>query len=113
MKNLRNSVSLIGRLGTDPEITTFDSGTQKAVFSLATDASYKDKEGKKVESTDWHRLVVWGGQVKVVEKYLKKGKEICIEGRLTTNTWEDKDGKKHYQAEVIVNDFLMLGGKES
>ncbi len=111
MKSLRNSVNLIGRLGQDPEIFTFDNGTRKATLSLATDESYKNKEGEKVEHTEWHTLVVWGSQIKVVETYLKKGMEICIEGRLTYNHWEDKEGKKHYKTEIVVNDFLMLGKK--
>ena len=111
MKNLRNSVSLIGRLGQDPEIFTFDNGNRKASFSLATDESYKNKEGEKVESTEWHSCVVWGAQIKVVEQYLKKGMELCVEGRLTYNQWQDKEGNKRSKAEVVVNDFLMLGKK--
>lgn len=113
MRNLRNTVSLIGRIGQDPTITKFESGISKAVISLATDDSYKNKAGEKVESTQWHRLVVWGPQVKIVEQYLKQGMEICIDGKLTYNKWEDKDGNKRSTTEVIVNEFLMLGKKQS
>jgi single-strand DNA-binding protein len=109
MKNLRNSVSLIGRIGQEPEITQFEKGTKKAVLSLATDESYKNKEGEKVENTQWHRLIVWGPQVTMVEKFIKKGMEICIEGRINYNQWDDKDGKRHYTTEILVNDILLLG----
>ena len=113
MKNLRNSVKLIGRLGQDPEIIKFDSGNNKAVLNLATDSSYKNKEGERVESTEWHRLIVWGPGAKTVEKYFKKGMEICVEGQLTYNKWEDKEGKKRFTTEVKVNEFMMLSGKAS
>ena len=113
MRNLRNTVSLIGRIGQNPEITKFESGTSKAVISLATSDYYKNKAGEKIESTEWHRLVAWGPQVKIVEQYLKKGMEICIEGKLTYNKWEDKDGNKKSITEINVNDFLMLGKKEA
>ena len=111
MKNLRNSVHLIGRLGMDPEVKSFDNNKKVARFSLATDESYKNAKGEKVEETQWHNLVVWGSQATVAEKFLKKGKEIMIEGRLTTRKWEsEKEGTK-YITEIIVNDILMLGGK--
>ncbi len=113
MRNLRNTVSLIGHLGKDPEITNFDNGSKKAVFSLATSDSYKNKNGEKVENTQWHRIVAWGPQAKIVEKYLKKGKEICLEGQLTYNQWENKDGIKQYSTEIVLNDLLMLGKKEN
>lgn len=112
MKNLRNSVRLIGHVGQNPEIVKFEKGGQIAKFSLATDESYKNKDGEKVEETQWHNLVVSNGLSKVVEQYVKKGQELCIEGRLSTRSWEDKDGKKHYFTEILVNDFLMLGAKK-
>ncbi len=108
MNSLRNKVQLIGRLGQDPEIITFDDGGKIARFNLATDDSYKDKEGNKVERTYWHPVVVKNGLVKVVENYVTKGKEIAIEGKLTSRSWDDKEGKKHYVTEVIVNELLML-----
>ena len=108
MNSIRNKVQLIGRLGQDPEIITFEDGGKIARFNLATDDSYKDKNGNKVERTYWHPVVVKNGLVKVVENYVTKGKEIAIEGKLTNRSWDDKDGKKHYVTEVIVNELLML-----
>lgn len=109
MNALRNKVQLIGRLGQDPEIISFEDGNKMAKFSLATDDSYKDKNGKKVERTYWHNIVVKGGLVKVVEDYTSKGKEIAIEGKLTNRTWEDKNGNKRFFTEVVCNDLLLLG----
>ncbi len=108
MNALRNKVQLIGRLGQEPEIITFADGNKMAKFSLATDDSYKDKDGKKVERTDWHNVVIKGGLVKVVEGYVKKGQEIAVEGKLTTRDWEDKEGNKRYITEVLCNELLML-----
>jgi len=108
MNALRNKVQLIGRLGQDPEIINFADGNKMAKFSLATDDSYKDKDGNKVERTDWHNIVIKGGLVKVVESYVNKGQEIAVEGKLTTRSWEDKEGKKQYITEVVCNELLML-----
>ncbi|MEZ8002748.1 MAG: single-stranded DNA-binding protein [Patiriisocius sp.] len=111
MNALRNKVQLIGRLGQEPEIVTFNDGNKMAKFSLATDDSYKDKEGQKVERAYWHNIVVKGGLVSVVESYVKKGQEIAIEGKLTNRMWETDGGEKRYITEVIVNELLMLGNK--
>ena len=108
MNSLRNKVQLIGRLGQDPEIVTFNDGNKMAKFSLATDDSYKDKNGNKVERAYWHNIVVKNGLVKVVEEYVTKGQEIAIEGKLTNRVWEDKDGNKRYVTEVVCNELLML-----
>ena len=108
MNALKNKVQLIGRLGQDPEIVTFNDGNKMAKFSLATDDSYKDKNGNKVERAYWHNIVVKNGLVKVVEEYITKGQEIAIEGKLTNRVWEDKDGNKRYVTEVICNELLML-----
>lgn len=108
MNTLRNKVQLIGRLGQDPEVITFKDGGKMARFSLATDDSYKDKNGNKVERTDWHNVVVRNGLVKVVENYVSKGKEIAIEGKLTTRSYETKEGEKRYVTEIIANELLML-----
>jgi len=108
MNALRNKVQLIGRLGQDPEIVNFENGKQLAKFSLATDDSYKDQNGQRVERTDWHNVVVWGNLVKVVENYVTKGKEIAVEGKLTTRSWEDKEGIKRYTTEVVCNEILLL-----
>lgn len=109
MNTLRNKVQLIGNLGNDPEIITLESGKKLAKFSLATNDSYKNAQGEKVSQTDWHNLIAWGKTAEIVEKYVAKGKEIAIEGKLTTRTWEDKDGMKRYVTEVVVNELLMLG----
>lgn len=111
MNTLRNTVQLIGRLGQDPEVVTFQDGNKIAKFSLATDDSYKDKSGNKVERAYWHNIVVKGGLVKVVEGYVKKGQEIAIEGKLTNKSYETKEGEKRYITEILVNELLMLGGK--
>jgi len=111
MNALRNKVQLIGRLGQDPEIVSFDDGNKMAKFSIATDDSYKDKKGEKVERTQWHNVVVRGGLVSVVENYVIKGQEIAVEGRLTNRSWDDKDGSKRYITEVVCNELLLLGSK--
>jgi len=111
MNAIRNQVQLIGRLGQDPEIVTFDNGNKLAKFSLATDDSYKDKQGEKVERTQWHNVIVRGGLVNVVENYVTKGQEIAVEGKLTNRSWDDKDGNKRYTTEIVVNELLMLSPK--
>jgi single-strand DNA-binding protein len=108
MNALRNKVQLIGRLGQDPEIVNFNDGNKMAKFSLATDDSYKDKNGNKVDRAYWHNIVVRGGLVKVVESYVTKGKEIAIEGKLTNRSFEDKGGNKRYVTEIVCNELLML-----
>lgn len=111
MNNLKNRVQLIGNVGNDPEIKTFESKKKVARLSMATDDEYTSKEGQKVKQTQWHQLVVWGKLAEVVEKYVKKGTEIAIEGKLTYRTWDDKDGKSHNITEIVVHELLMLGGK--
>ena len=110
MSNLRNSVQLIGRLGQDPELRTFESGKTKATFSLATSDKYKNQKGEKVEETQWHNLVVWGRLAEIAGQYLKKGSEVAIEGKLVHRAY-DANGEKKYFTEVSVNDLVMLGGK--
>ncbi len=111
MNALRNKVQLIGRLGQDPEIVNFEDGNKLAKFSMATDDSYKDKEGNKVERTYWHNVVVRGGLVNVVENYVVKGQEIAIEGKLTNRSYEDKEGNTKYMTEIFCNELLLLGSK--
>lgn len=108
MNALKNKVQLIGRLGQDPEIVNFSNGNKIAKFSLATDDSYKDKSGNRVERAYWHNVIVRGGLVNVVENYISKGKEIAIEGKLTNRSYEDKNGNQRYITEVICNELLML-----
>ena len=113
MNALRNNVKLIGRLGQDPEVKTLDKGNKFAKFSLATSDSYTAKDGSKQEQTQWHNIVVWGNLAGICEKYLKKGKEIAIDGRLTYRTWEDKNGTKHISSEIVANDFLFVGSNSN
>ena len=111
MNTLRNSVKLIGRLGQDPEVKLLDKGNKVATFSLATSDSFTAKDGSKQEQTQWHNIVVWGNLAGVCEKYLKKGKEIAIDGRIAYRTWDDKNGTKHFRSEIIANDLLFVGSK--
>ncbi len=112
MNSLRNRVQLIGHLGADPEVKTLESNKKIARLSIATNDEYTDKNGQKVKQTQWHNLVVWGKLAETCEKYLVKGKEIAIEGKLTYRTWNDKDGKSHNITEVVVNELLMMGSKD-
>lgn len=109
MNTLKNKVQLIGNLGNDPEIINLESGKTLAKFSIATNENYKNSQGEKVTDTQWHNIVAWGKTAEIVEKYVTKGKEVAIEGKLTTRTWEDKDGMKRYTTEVVCNELLMLG----
>jgi single-strand DNA-binding protein len=111
MNNLRNSVRLIGHLGMSPEIKETANKKKVARFNIATNESYKNEAGEKVNETQWHHLVLWGSPAKIAEKYLKKGDEVAIEGKLTGRTYTDKDGIKRHFTEVIVHDLVMLGSK--
>ena len=111
MNNLRNKVQLIGRIGQSPEVKHLESGKTVANFSLATNERYKNNKGELVENTEWHNLVAWGKTAEIIEKYLEKGSEIAIEGKLTNRSWKDKEGNKKYATEVLVNELLLMGGK--
>ena len=106
-----NKVILIGNLGKDPEIFTFENGVKKASFSLATTESYKNKEGNRVDQTEWHSIVLWRGLAEIAEKYLNKGNQIYIEGKIKTRAWDDKDGNKRYTTEIFGENMTMLGGR--
>ncbi len=106
-----NKVILIGNLGKDPEVFTFENGVKKVSFSLATTESYKDKEGNKVNQTEWHNVVLWRGLADVAEKYLSKGNQVFIEGKIKTRAWDDKDGNKRYTTEIYTDNMTMLGGR--
>jgi single-strand DNA-binding protein len=108
MNTLRNKVQLIGNLGKDPEIITLENGSKLAKFSLATNENYKDKNGEKQSRTEWHNLIAWNKTAELIEKYVTKGKEIAIEGKLSNKSYEDKEGQKRYLTEVIVNELLLL-----
>ena len=109
MNTLRNKVQLIGNLGNDPEIVNLESGKMLAKFAIATNESYKNAKGEKITDTQWHNIVAWGKTAQIVEKYVGKGKEVAIEGKLTSRSWEDKDGTKRYITEVVCSELLMLG----
>jgi len=109
MNTLRNKVQLIGNLGNDPEIINLESGKMLAKFSIATNESYKNAKGEKITDTQWHNIVAWGKTAEIVEKYVTKGKEIAIEGKLTSRSYETKEGEKRYVTEVVCNELLMLG----
>jgi single-strand DNA-binding protein len=109
MSTLKNKVQLIGHVGNDPEIKTFDGGKKLAKLSIATNESYKNDKGEKVEETQWHNLIAWGKTADIIEKYVVKGKEIAIEGKLTHKSYDDKNGEKRYVTEVVIDELLMLG----
>jgi single-strand DNA-binding protein len=111
MYALKNKVQLIGNLGNAPEVKTIENGKKMARFSVATNESYRNASGEKVTETTWHNLVAWGKVAEIAEKYLIKGSEIAIEGKLINRSYTDKEGNKKYITEVQVNELLMLGSK--
>lgn len=111
MSTLRNRVQLIGNVGNDPEVKSFEGGKKVANLTLATNESYRNEKGEKVEQTEWHRVVAWGKTAEIVEKYVTKGKEIAIEGKLTHRSYDDKNGEKRYITEVVVNEITLFGSK--
>ena len=108
MNALRNKVQLIGNLGNDPEIVNLESGSKLAKFSIATNETYKNAQGEKVTDTEWHNVVAWGKIADIVENYLTKGKEVAIEGKLTSRSYETKEGDKKYITEIRCNELLLL-----
>mgnify|MGYP003669145546 FL=1 len=111
MSTLRNKVQLIGNVGNDPEMTILESGKKVIRFSLATNETYKNAKGEKVQNTDWHNLVAWNKTAEVIEQYASKGKEIAIEGKLTSRSYETSEGEKRYITEVVISEVLLLGIK--
>lgn len=107
-----NRVFLIGRVGQTPEIKHLESGSVVANFSMATSETYKDKNGEKVEDTEWSNIVIWGKLAEVVEKYVKKGDLLYVEGKKKTRSWE-KDNVKHYATDIVVSNLTMLGGNQT
>ena len=106
-----NKVILVGNLGKDPEVRHLDSGIAVANFSLATTESYTNKQGERVNQTEWHNIVLWRGLADVAEKYLKKGNSIYVEGKISTRKWEDKEGNTRYSTDIIADKMTMLGSK--
>jgi single-strand DNA-binding protein len=105
-----NKVILVGRLGADPEVRSLESGTKVASIRLATSERYKDKNGNQQEITEWHNVVLWRGLADVTEKYLKKGDQVYVEGKLKTRKWTDKDGHDRYSTDIVADEMTMLGG---
>jgi single-strand DNA-binding protein len=106
-----NKVILVGRLGRDPETRYTSGGQAVANFSVATDESYKDRNGERQKRTEWHKIVVWGKQAEIAQQYLKKGSLIFIEGRIQSREWQDKEGQKRTSFEIVASSFRMLGGR--
>jgi single-strand DNA-binding protein len=111
MSTLKNKVQLIGNVGNEPEITNLESGKKVAKFSIATNEFYKNSNGEKEQNTQWHNIVAWGKIAEIVEKYVGKGKEVALEGKLTSRSYETKEGEKRYVTEVVIDEILLLGIK--
>ena len=111
MNSLKNKVQLIGRLGADVEVKSLESGKQLAKISVATNESYKNKEGEWMDNTTWHNVVAWGKTAELAGKLLKKGSEVALEGKLSNRSYEDKEGNKKYITEVVMNEFVLLDKK--
>ncbi|WP_166962639.1 single-stranded DNA-binding protein [Yeosuana marina] len=109
MNTLRNKVQLIGNLGNDPEIINLESGKTLAKFTIATNENYTNNKGEKITDTQWHNIVAWGKTAQIIEKYVTKGKEVAIEGKLTSRSYDDKEGNKRYITEVVCSELLMFG----
>jgi len=109
MQNIRNSITLIGHLGQDTQVNTTQSGKKVANLSLATNDSYRNNNGDKITTTEWHRCVAWGKLAETAGKVCKKGKEVAIRGKLTYNQYEDKEGVRRNSPEIIISEFMLLG----
>ena len=106
-----NKAILVGYVGNDPEVRYLDSGTPVANFRLATSENYTNRTGEKVTQTEWHNIVLWRGLAEVAEKYVKKGTQVYIEGRIRTRSWDDRDGNKRYTTEIVADSMQLLGRK--
>ncbi|MFC3417703.1 single-stranded DNA-binding protein [Algoriphagus hitonicola] len=113
MNALRNKVQLIGHLGDKVEIKNLDSGQILGRVSIATNETYKNQKGERVDNTTWHRLVLWGKQAEILQKYTDKGSEVAVEGKISNRSYTDKDGNKRYTTEIVVNDFTFLSRRNS
>ena len=111
MSTLRNRVQLIGRVGNDPEVKSFDGGKKLATVSIATSDSYKNDKGERVEQTEWHRVVAWGKTADIIEQFVTEGREIAVDGKLTHRSYDDKDGVKRFMTEIVVNEIQLVGNK--
>ena len=106
---MRNKVQLIGHVGQEPEIKNLEGDKKLATITLATNDHYTNQKGERVEQTEWHRITAWGKTAEIIEKYVTKGKEIAIEGKLTHRSYDDKNGDKKYVTEIVANEILLLG----
>ncbi|MBC7589129.1 MAG: single-stranded DNA-binding protein [Chitinophagaceae bacterium] len=113
MYALKNKVQLIGNLGNNPEVKTLDGGKKMVRFSVATNETYRNAQGEKIVETQWHNLIAWGKVAEIAEKFLHKGSEVAIEGKLINKSYNDKEGNKKYVTEVQVNELLLLGDKQA
>ncbi|EIJ37478.1 single-stranded DNA-binding protein [Galbibacter orientalis] len=113
MSTLKNQVQLIGNVGQEPQVTVLDNGKKVARISLATNENFKNSKGEKQTNTDWHQLVAWGKVASLIEDYVFTGKEIAVQGKLSSRSYEDKEGVKRYVTEVIVSEILFLGGNQA
>ncbi len=112
MNSLRNSIRLVGNLGMDPEVKSFDNNKKLAKIAITTNETYKNDKGEKVTDTQWHNCILWDVQAKLAEDLLKKGDEIAVEGKLSSRSYVDKDSNKRYVTEIVVNEFLKIGLKK-
>ena len=112
MNTLRNRVQLIGNPGMDPEVKVLENGNKLAKFSIATNDTYRNSKGERVTETQWHNVIAWGKTAELVEKYVKKGKELGLEGKLNNRSYEDAEGAKKYITEIVINEILLLGSRD-
>ncbi|HLG02068.1 MAG TPA: single-stranded DNA-binding protein [Bacteroidia bacterium] len=110
MNAIRNHVQIVGNLGRDPEVQTTTTGKKRVKITVACSDSYTSKDGKRVENTEWFNISLWDGLATIAEKFLTKGSQVAISGRLSNRNWTDKEGKKHFATDIVVADLLMLGG---
>lgn len=111
MNALRNKVQLIGRLGQDPDLKTLESGKKVAHFTLATGGSYKGADGSRIDETTWHSIVAWNGLAEIASKFLRKGREVCVEGRINYRTFTDRNGLQRSVTEIIASDMVLLSSR--
>jgi single-strand DNA-binding protein len=109
MRNLRNSVQIIGHVGGAPEVRQLDGGRMMARFSVATNESYANAKGEKVNNTTWHNFVAWGNTAKYISSFLNKGREVAVEGKLSARSYQDQNGEKRVVTEIVVNEIILLG----
>ena len=106
-----NKVILVGRLGKNPETRTLDNGAKVCTFSIATSEVYKDRDGQRQEKTEWHNIVLWRNLADIAESYLAKGREVYVEGKLQTRSWDDQNGQKRYTTEIVGTNINLIGGR--